>query len=207
MARSAYFRVARPRRKLSLLLEPSLARYAMRGSGLARPNWGRVDRLVFACLGNICRSAYASAILEAFGLPTASFGFRAKDGRPADRDAIEHAKARGFDLSAHSTLTVESVDVRASDCLLLLDSAHVGPARELCEEKGAQFYPLGYYLLPPARTIPDPYRGPPELFRYSFTMIDLAASAVMQEIAAQGRLQTLRLVAGSAAAAGREPAG
>ena len=46
----------------------------------ARVDWGRVERVVFVCQGNICRSPYAEARGREVGLPASSFGLGAGVG-------------------------------------------------------------------------------------------------------------------------------
>ena len=123
-ARHEYFRVARPRRKLSLLLEPALARRAMRNSGLARPDWNRVDRLVFACLGNICRSAYASTVIGEFGLPTAAYQVS------GEFSMIEAAAERGW-LDRERTVLESLIGIRRAGADAILTYFAMDAARWL----------------------------------------------------------------------------
>ena len=58
---------------------------------------GRVERMVFVCLGNVCRSPYAELLANEHGLPCASFGLSTTTGAPANPDGIATAKSFGRD--------------------------------------------------------------------------------------------------------------
>lgn len=63
---------------------------------LRRPEWHRVERFVFVCNGNICRSPYAAAKAASLGLRSASAGLATKNGCPASEAARKHALWRGL---------------------------------------------------------------------------------------------------------------
>src|SRR6266540_1650137 len=64
---------------------------------LRRIRWDDVERLVFICRGNVCRSAYADARARLAGLRSASFGLAARDG---DGRSEEHTS----ELQSHHDL-------------------------------------------------------------------------------------------------------
>src|SRR5262245_52514417 len=67
---------------------------------LERIDWGRVERLIFICKGNICRSPYAEARARGLGLTVASFGLEATPGQPPDATACRLARRRGVPLDS-----------------------------------------------------------------------------------------------------------
>src|SRR5687767_14038627 len=73
--------------------------------GVYRPmrdlDWGSLKRPVFICKGNICRSPYAQARVNALGLDSVSFGMDTTDQVPANDTAIRVASERGLKLDAH----------------------------------------------------------------------------------------------------------
>ena len=81
-------------------------------------NWDSIDRLVFVCKGNICRSAYAEAVARSMGIDSISCGIDAVIGAPANEQAIKISAMRGFDLSKHKTTTVQSLTFKESDLLI-----------------------------------------------------------------------------------------
>src|SRR5262245_51985599 len=55
-------------------------------------DWARVQRLVFVCKGNICRSPYAESKATTMGVTATSAGIEAASQRDADLVAIRVAK-------------------------------------------------------------------------------------------------------------------
>ena len=82
-------------------------------------NWDSVERLVFVCKGNICRSAYAAAFAKYLGIDAISCGLATKLGNPAHD--IEVAALRGVDLSRHETAPVQSLKFKEKDLLLAME--------------------------------------------------------------------------------------
>ena len=87
----------------------------------SKVDWDSVDRLVFVCKGNICRSAYAEVIATSLGLSSISCGVSTKDNVPANKDAIEIADSRGVNLKEHKTSRLTSVVLRPGDLLIAME--------------------------------------------------------------------------------------
>ena len=66
------------------------------------PSTNQVHRLVFVCLGNINRSAFAGAEGKAQGLNVFSIGLATTTGAPAFETAVTTAQRFGIDLSSHA---------------------------------------------------------------------------------------------------------
>ncbi len=47
-------------------------------------DWDSIDRLVFVCKGNICRSAYAEVVAKSIGIDSISCGIDTVTGLPAN---------------------------------------------------------------------------------------------------------------------------
>ncbi len=58
-------------------------------------------RLVFVCLGNINRSAFAESVARELGAHTCSIGLSTSTGQPAFHKAIQVAPEFGLDLTQH----------------------------------------------------------------------------------------------------------
>ncbi len=84
-------------------------------------DWDSVERLVFVCKGNICRSAYAEVIAKSLGVEAVSCGIDTRNGLPANADAILAAKARGVDLSKHKTTPISSLVHKKGDLLIAME--------------------------------------------------------------------------------------
>lgn len=87
-------------------------------------------RLLFVCLGNVCRSPLAEAIcrrlidrrdrLDHYIVASAGLG-RWHSGAPADRRAVTAGRKHGIDLSGHRARAVAMDDFREFDLLLAMD--------------------------------------------------------------------------------------
>ncbi len=91
-------------------------------------------RVLFVCLGNICRSPLAEGIFRHMALETAGGRKFFADsagiggwhrGEPPDRRAIWAARRRGIDISTQRSRQIASADFRRFDCILAMDAANV----------------------------------------------------------------------------------
>ncbi|MGH3495308.1 MAG: protein tyrosine phosphatase [Sciscionella sp.] len=77
------------------------------------------------CLGNICRSPLAAAVLARHGgsaVESCSAGLRDKwAGQPADPAMIAAAARRGYDLTRHRAVQVNSDLIQWADLVLAMD--------------------------------------------------------------------------------------
>lgn len=130
-----------------------------------------VQRLVFVCKGNICRSPYASMKARSLGANTMSCGLEATDGAIADIDASRNALVRGIDLSAHRALKAARQTINVGDLLLVFEPSHL---HEVIRRFGAdaQVTLLGFWIRPTHLHIHDPYGRSDRYFQQCFSLID-----------------------------------
>ncbi len=150
-------------------------------AALRRVAWDDVERVVFVCHGNLCRSVYAEARARGAGLRTTSFGLAARDGDGADAVASSRSAARGLDLSAHRARRLSPDRLRPGDLLVAMEPAHL---RRLALV--APSYPrtlLGLWATPPRPHLEDPYGLAPTYFDTCFDVVDRA----VEEIARRAR--------------------
>ena len=146
---------------------------------LARVNWGQVDRLVFVCRGNICRSAYAEWRARALGLPAASFGISTTTGIGADPDASDAAAARMLDLSLHRTTDAADVALHSGDLIIAMELRHVAWLhRLLVDPQPHQVTLLGLWSHPKRPHIHDPFGLDRSYFDSCFSVIDSAVATL-----------------------------
>ena len=69
-------------------------------------DWASVDRLVFVCKGNICRSAFAEAVAKSLGMDAVSCGLQTVISAPANEDAVKTAREMGYALDEHRTTPI-----------------------------------------------------------------------------------------------------
>ena len=143
---------------------------------LRRVRWNDVERLVFICHGNVCRSAYADARARLAGLRSASFGLAARDGDGANPVALARAAARGVDLSAHRATSASAAHVRPGDLLVLMEPAHL--RRLALVEPSYPATLLGLWATPPRPHLEDPYGLSPTYFDTCFEIVDSAIEEI-----------------------------
>ena len=83
--------------------------------------WLSIERLVFVCKGNICRSAFAEAVARSSGIPSISVGVHAIENEPANEQAIITAKKMGYDLSGHLTTPITYPILKETDLLVAME--------------------------------------------------------------------------------------
>jgi protein-tyrosine phosphatase len=142
--------------------------------------WDRVERVVFVCRGNICRSAYAAtAIRRHTSAPIASFGLEAGAGVPAAGAAVRAAARRGVSLDAHRASPAASVPLTGGDLLVAFEPWQVRALAPAAAAHGAQVLLLGQLLDPPRPHIEDPYGLDDSYFDACFDVIDAAIARLV----------------------------
>lgn len=143
-------------------------------------------RLLFVCLGNICRSPMAEGVfrrvaeeagaIELFDIDSAGLGGW-HIGQAPDTRAQEAAAARGIDISAQSARQVAPGDFTEFDLLLAMDGENYAELMRLAprgeERKIRRFLDFA----PGAGTedVPDPFFGGKEGFDHALDLIEQAA--------------------------------
>jgi protein-tyrosine phosphatase len=135
-------------------------------------NWSQVERLVFVCKGNICRSAYAEARASSAGFPAASFGIAAIPDATADASAISHAAARKISLSAHRTTGFEAFERLPGDLLVCMEPPQAKIVAKLCANSAPQVTLLGLWARPVRPWLSDPYGSGDGYWRSCLDTID-----------------------------------
>lgn len=142
--------------------------------------WSEVERVVFVCKGNICRSPYAEARARAMGLPTASFGLGAGQQKPADPQALAAAAARDLDLSGHRSLHRRAFRLEPNDLLVGMEPWQARDLRQLEDVQQGQVTLLGLWSRPQRPHIQDPYGLSRAYFNICFRIIDTGIATMAQ---------------------------
>ena len=141
----------------------------------------RVQRLVFVCLGNINRSAFADVLAQGLGASTASFGLSTTTGAAANNMAIQTAPLFGVDLSRHRATDESDYVYQEGDLLAVMELRHV-------HRLLAQGYPpqaivlLGHWSAPRRLHIHDPHTLSARYFVTCFSILDSAVRCLVQEL-------------------------
>lgn len=140
-----------------------------------------VDRIVFVCQGNICRSAFAEGLARDMGLPVASFGLATTTGVPADPAAARAALALGLDLDRHRTTARADFGVRPGDLLLAMETRQLRRIAADAELAPLRRDLLGSWARPPVPHLHDPFQLSDAYFLTCFRRIQSAVETLAAE--------------------------
>jgi protein-tyrosine phosphatase len=138
-------------------------------------------RILTLCVGNICRSPIAQALLtrEFPQLSVRSAGLSALVGKPADPMAQEVAASHGLDLSQHRAQQISAVLCQQSDLILVMEQAHKDWLEQLYPQVRGKAFRLGQLG---QFEIADPYRKPIQAFETAYEAIFRGVSDWSQRI-------------------------
>ena len=150
-------------------------------------------KILFVCMGNICRSPSAEAVFSGIvknsGLSSKfeidSAGTHAYHvGNPPDARAQETAKKRGFDLSHLKARQVENNDFSYYDYILAMDKDNYTLLDQACpdEFKNKLSLFLDFAQDHPLSEVPDPYYGGKKGFENVFDMVNAASMGLLDDI-------------------------
>ncbi|MBB3191581.1 low molecular weight protein-tyrosine-phosphatase [Halomonas cerina] len=149
-------------------------------------------RVLFICLGNICRSPTAEGMLrrhlEEAGLAERvvvdSCGIGAWHvGKAPDARARAAAASRGLDLSALRARQLDAADFSRFDYLLAMDHDNLVVLEE-CRPVGCQAH-VGLLLDfagHRGRAVPDPYYGGDQGFEEVLDLVEAASRGLVEEL-------------------------
>lgn len=155
-------------------------------------------KVLFVCMGNICRSPTAQGVFRKLvgnqGLEGAieidsagTHGYHV--GEPPDRRAQEAAFRRGIDLSDLRARRVEADDFSRFDYVLAMDRENFLSLSSICpqgcERKLMLFLDFAPHLQ--VREVPDPYYGGSSGFERVFDMVEAAAEGLLSDIRSRYR--------------------
>lgn len=152
----------------------ALGRYA----GYRAIRWHDVQRLVFVCHGNICRSAYAEARARSLGLNAVSAGIGATKGVPADKVAMLVAAARDIDLQSHRTTHVSDLKTADGDLFLCMEPAQAEYLVAIGVTTSQQVTLLGLWASEERPFLQDPYGLSEGYWNTCFDFIDAAIDSI-----------------------------
>src|SRR5262245_25079557 len=151
-----------------------------------------MNRVLFVCLGNICRSPTAEGVLRAIaarefpGLPLYVDSAGTADyhvGEPPDRRTIAAARRRGYELSGLRARQVTPDDFTSFDYVLAMDRANLEELRRRGAGGPAR---LGLFMeFSPGNgdEVPDPYYGGIEDFERVLDLCEAAARGLLSALA------------------------
>lgn len=152
-------------------------------------------RVLFVCMGNICRSPTAEGVfkhyVEKAGLQDRIFSDSAGThdyhiGQPPDPRAQVAARGRGYELGHLRARRVGADDFVAFDLVLAMDEHNLSALKRHCARGYAHklrlFLEFGNGSV---REVPDPYYGGPQGFETVLDLIEDAAQGLLRHIRTQ----------------------
>jgi protein-tyrosine phosphatase len=152
--------------------------------------------VLMVCMGNICRSPTAEAVLrerlnrqgwaDRVLLDSAgTHGYHV--GAPPDPRAIEHAARRGYDLTGLRARRVGAGDFERFELILPMDDTNLADLQQRCPPAFTDRLRLlleaaAYPVRPVRREVPDPYYGGPAGFEQVLDLVEGACDALMPHI-------------------------
>lgn len=151
-------------------------------------------RVLFVCLGNICRSPTAHGVFQkqvddaslSELITVDSAGTAAwHEGKAPDPRSTSAAKRRGYDLSVLRARQATTDDFYQFDYVLAMDNSNLDNLMDIAPHDGKTrpvlFLP-NYSQQFSEIEVPDPYYGGDEGFEHVLDLIEDAATGLLKEI-------------------------
>lgn len=145
-------------------------------------------KILFVCLGNICRSPAAEGIMkkyvEAEGLSDRIWVDSAgtcnyHTGQLADPRMLKAAHRRGYDLTSRAR-TITNRDLRDFHLIVAMDSENFRQVHLLTSDAASHVKLLSDFLNEDwPKNVPDPYYGGDEGFDFVIDMIEQACPKIL----------------------------
>jgi protein-tyrosine phosphatase len=157
-------------------------------------------RVLFVCLGNICRSPLAEAVFrhrveargwaDRFEIDSAGTSGWHR-GAPPDARSAETARRRGIELAGGSRKVV-AADLRRFHYVIAMDEENLDALRELQASAGGTAQVRRLREFEPRATsldVPDPYYGGPRGFEEVHDIVERGCEGLLAHIAAEHGLR------------------
>jgi protein-tyrosine phosphatase len=134
-----------------------------------------ITKVLFVCIGNVCRSPMASALVSPRlasyhpALHAESAGIEAMVGWPADPLAVSLLRERGVDISGHRARQLDADMATSFDLILVMDDEQQRAVEQICPPARGRVHRLGRFG---GFDVPDPYRKPRAAFESSLALIE-----------------------------------
>jgi protein-tyrosine phosphatase len=153
-------------------------------------------KILFVCLGNICRSPTAEAVFREVAAREApdlvvqvdsagTAGYHV--GSPPDPRTCAAAARRGYDLSPLRARIVEPEDFEQFDLILAMDRENLAALRHRAPKDAHERVRLFLEFAPELATVdvPDPYYGGPNGFEEVLDLVEAAVHGLLNHVRRQ----------------------
>jgi protein-tyrosine phosphatase len=150
-----------------------------------------MKKILFVCLGNICRSPTAKAVFD-WKLTTAGVVIETDSagtidyhvGHPPDARAQRIAGDRGLDISGERARVIAPEDFLSFDAIFAMDRSNLAEIEARRPPGASARVDLVMSLAPDygLDEIPDPYYGGEDGFRRVIDMLETAADRLVEEL-------------------------
>jgi protein-tyrosine phosphatase len=155
-----------------------------------------MTRVLFVCLGNICRSPTAEAVVRelarreqpGFALDVDSAGTHGyHTGSPPDERSVAAARRRGYEMSALRARVVQAGDFALFDLVVAMDEEVYERLRRIAPRTQAARLALFMDFAPGSgrRDVPDPYYGGSAGFEEVLDLVEEGARGLLAPLAAR----------------------
>jgi protein-tyrosine phosphatase len=151
----------------------------------------RPVRVVFVCLGNICRSPMAERVAERAaadagmtGVEFSSAGTISEEyDDPMDRRAVAVLEKHGYRHADHRARRVTAAELESADLVVAMEDSHVRSVLELATDPSkvrllTDFDPAAE----PGSGVPDPWFGADAGFSDTLTAIEAAMPGLLDRV-------------------------
>ena len=150
-------------------------------------------KVLFVCLGNICRSPTAEGVVRVLAAREApelalevdsagTAGYHV--GEPPDARTRAAARRRGYDLERLRARVIEPADFERFDLLLAMDEDNLRVLRRRAPEQAQARLRLFLEFAPgqDVREVPDPYYGGANGFEEVLDLVEAAARGLLTHL-------------------------
>ena len=148
-------------------------------------------RVLFVCMGNICRSPVAQGVFENVArregladeilVDSAGTG-NWHAGSPPDERALKSASLRGLDISVQRARQISRDDCETFDYILTMDEENYRMVSSLCRGSAVVRPFLDFATDSPEREVPDPYYGGSDGFERVLDLVEEASEGLLEDI-------------------------
>lgn len=130
---------------------------------LKNVDFSRVNKLIFICAGNICRSPLGEFYARYLGLEAESYGLNCRGGDPADPRIIAIAENLGMDVGGHVTRNIRDYRPLPDHLVVAMEPGQI-EALPTGVKSQAQITLAPLWYNQPNLYLHDPYSANPNYF-------------------------------------------